>query len=143
MPAEQRGPRVTWGTQTVAPMADEAVASPARKSDPKADDRTMYSGMVAIEDSPNGLFGIFGHKLETAQFVTRDALNQDEATNPKRFVDGNGKWGEPTDSPRQKGAVDAAYDSQETLRMYRNVLNADLIAILGGGTLNANVHLCR
>lgn len=103
-----------------------------------ADDRSFYSGMVAIEDSPVRVGRVTKYKLETPSAQTLDANN--DKGKPKDLVDNNRKWNEPADSRRQQAGVDAHYDAQMTLAMYKEMLSIDIPSLFGH-RLVSNVHV--
>ncbi|MET0406327.1 MAG: M4 family metallopeptidase [Cystobacter sp.] len=92
----------------------------------KADDTTMYSGKVDLSTTKqkNGTYTL-EDKSRGGGVVTYDARDRATASGQTPFTDANDVWGEATDNPRNKAAVDAHYGAEMTYDFIKDVLGRD------------------
>ncbi len=121
--------------------AKDAPPPPPPPTDGGVDDTTLYSGKVnlAARKNADGTYSLEDSSRGKG-VVTLNARNQQQPTGATEFTDTNNLWGEPTDAPATKAAVDAHYGAQMTYDFYKQVLGRD--SIDGKGEkLVSNVHL--
>ena len=130
----------SWGLTLTGTDKNQPPPPPPPPAD-KKDDTTMYSGKVEIDDAKQA---DGRSKLEDdgrgKGVSTRDAHNKNDRTGSTEIFDNNGVWGEVTDDPRNKAAVDAQYGGQMTYDFYKQVLGRDSIDGKGEA-LVSNVHI--
>jgi bacillolysin len=120
---------------------DQQPPPPPPPADGAVDDTTLYSGKVNLSARKNadGTYSLEDSSRGKG-VVTLNANNQQQPTGATEFTDTNNLWGESTDAPATKAAVDAHYGAQMTYDFYKAVLGRD--SIDGQGEkLISNVHL--
>lgn len=110
------------------------------------DDRTMYSGLVALGTSRSGRHYVLNDTSRGGGIETRDARGFPIGTLgswfSKEVTDDNDVWGEESDPDVQRSAIDAHYGAQMTYDTYRDILGINSYD-LKGGRLMSKVHFGR
>ena len=127
------------GTPKTSPSPSPPPPPPPPSSG--ADDQSLYSGKVDLSTTRNadGTYSL-NDTSRGSGVETLDARNKSNATGAVPFSDANNVWGEASDNPRTKAAVDAHYGAQVTYDFIKNVLGRD--SLDGQGEkLVSNVHI--
>jgi len=128
-----------WGVSITPTEAKPPVEEPPTNK--TVDDTSLYSGKVALETT-KGADGKYTLEDGTRGkgVNTYDAMNKTTASGKTQITDDNNVWGEASDGPRTKAAVDAHYGAEMTYDFYKEILGRD--SIDGAGeALNSFVHV--
>ncbi len=123
-----------------APSA-AAPSAPTAPGTRKADDQTMYSGKVDLSTTKkaDGTYTLEDTSRGKG-VVTYDAKNAEQASGRTQFTDKNDVWGEASDDPRAKAAVDAHYGAEMTYDFLKDVLGRNSLDN-AGEKLTSYVHV--
>lgn len=123
-----------------APTASPRPAKKKPTTPPAANDTTLYSGVVDLKTTKTGSSYVLLDSSRGKGVHTMDARNKSQATSPVEITDTNDAWGEKTDSPRERGAIDAQFGMATTYDMYKELLGLDSFD-LKGARMTGYVHI--